>query len=494
MEPTIQSSVQNVHRMVDALLELVTAEHPRRLRVVERELWKGLLRLGAALIAVFLQRQASRDRPVEYMHDRIAWRLADVAITDVGTLFGKVRFERRAGRRVDNPRAKRDLPVDRELGLVGGFSQSVVLEMTRLVGQVAYGGALEAFKRVHGWAPAPRTLMRMVDAVGPLVRRYWDSAAAALVGDGEILAFEFDFKGVPMIGHRELQRRRQPHGAKERSRTRRHQRKERRRRHPRKRRGPGEKSKNARMGLVVVVYTLKRTPFGMEGPINKRAYVTFNGLEALVHLVKRQLEIRGLGKEILFLADGQDALWDFQRKYFPKARTVIDWWHVAEKIWEAASLMFGPGNPASKPFVDDLLRHLRAGRVETVIEVMTEAHRGISPNGPGNPWRRKRLANITKYLVNHKDRMHYLGLRRDDLPIGTGVVEGAVRHILGTRLDNSGMRWSRDRAEMVALLRCVLVNGEWDAFEAFVENQSTSNLSAVPLPTRPYDAEPRDAA
>ena len=35
----------------------------------------------------------------------------------------------------------------------------------------------------------------------------------------------------------------------------------------------------------------------------------------------------------------------------------------------------------------------------------------------------------------------------NDLPIATGIVEGAVRYVIGERIDCSGMRWIPKRAE-----------------------------------------------
>ena len=60
--------------------------------------------------------------------------------------------------------------------------------------------------------------------------------------------------------------------------------------------------------------------------------------------------------------------------------------------------------------------------------------------------------------------MDYGRLRREDLVIATGVVEGAARYVVGERLDNSGMRWIEERAEAGSLLRCIEVNGDWEAF------------------------------
>jgi hypothetical protein len=89
--------------------------------------------------------------------------------------------------------------------------------------------------------------------------------------------------------------------------------------------------------------------------------------------------------------------------------------------------------------------------------------------------------------------MRYAELRREDLDIGTGAVEGAVRNLIGIRLDGPGMRWGRDRAEKVLHLRCVLLNGQWDDFCAYLSNRPVK-LAAQPIPATAFDAKRREAA
>ena len=48
--------------------------------------------------------------------------------------------------------------------------------------------------------------------------------------------------------------------------------------------------------------------------------------------------------------------------------------------------------------------------------------------------------------------------------ISTGVIEGAVRYVIGERLDCSGMRWVEGKAEAILHIRCLEVNGLWDDF------------------------------
>ena len=70
--------------------------------------------------------------------------------------------------------------------------------------------------------------------------------------------------------------------------------------------------------------------------------------------------------------------------------------------------------------------------------------------------------------------MRYGQLRHDDYEIASGIVEGAVKHVIAKRFDNGGMRWIKERAEPLLQLRCIEINGEWDAFVAFVEDQLDS--------------------
>ncbi len=67
--------------------------------------------------------------------------------------------------------------------------------------------------------------------------------------------------------------------------------------------------------------------------------------------------------------------------------------------------------------------------------------------------------------------MNYADLIERDLVIATGVIEGAARHVVGERMDCSGMRWIRGRAEALLHLRCIEINDEWDRFNAWTNDQ-----------------------
>ena len=67
--------------------------------------------------------------------------------------------------------------------------------------------------------------------------------------------------------------------------------------------------------------------------------------------------------------------------------------------------------------------------------------------------------------------MRYGDALRDGLPIATGVIEGACRHLIRRRLGIGGARWSTDGAEAILLLRATVLSGDFDAYWAFHEKQ-----------------------
>lgn len=460
----------------------------------ERRTWTALLALGRALVVLFLVRRAQRPRAVDYEHDRRKYRLGGERTTPLGTRFGKVDFTRPVGRRVHKRDTAVDLPVDRELGLCSGFSLGVLAAMTRLCAQMAFASARATFASTYEWTPSPRATLRMVDTVGVEARTFLEQCPAP-EDDGEILVLQVDGGGAPMISEREHARRCRRRTAAKRGVPRRHQRRQRRKQYPRVRRTKGKKSKNAKIAVVGVVYTLRRTAKGMEGPVNKRIIATFESHEALFVWLHREAMKRGYGrKRTLFLADGCEHIWRLQERYFPDAEPCIDWYHVVEKIWSAGECLHPEGSAELHAWVARQIDRLRNGSAYSVIMAL-EQHLATTPRtGPGNKGRRERLAKALKYLRDNVHRMPYQRWREDDLDIGSGAVEGAVRNLVRVRLDGPGMRWGRERAERVLHLRCVLINGQWDAFTQYLGQRPELRLAAQPAQAVSHDARARAAA
>ena len=467
---------------------------PRRFQEFERGMWARMLALGKALVVLFLAKQVARRRPERYEHEGRAHVLTkEIRTTDVGTLFGKVSFSRPVGRQRGSfwKRAKADLPIDRELGLCSGFSLGATLAVVRLCAQMAFAPARTNFREFCGWAPSPRATLRMVDAIGDRAQPFMEQAEVP-DDDGEILVGLVDGRCAPMIGSTEFSRRRVKRAVA--AMSRRAERRRRRRLYPRPRRTKGKKSKNGKGAFVGVLYTLRRTDDGFDGPINKRIYATFESHRALFEWLKREAIKRGYGrKRFIFLADGADHIWDLQQEFFPDAEPCIDWYHIVEKLWEAGLCLHREGSDALQEWVHEQKRLLRGGKVRQIIANLSAAHAALARTGPGTKSKRDKLVEVSKHFAKNQHRMRYDRLRRDGLPIGSGAVEGAVRNLVAMRLDGPGMRWGRDRSEKILKLRCILINGQWDAFAAYLSQRAVT-LAAQPEPGRAYDAATREAA
>ena len=327
----------------------------------------------------------------------------------------------------------------------------------------------------------------MIDGLGDQARPFLAQALAP-AEDGEVLVIQVDGKGAPMISGEESERRRRKRTKA--SKKDRHDRQAKRRECPRVRRTKGKKSKNAKVAFVGVLYTLRRTDDGFDGPIGKRVYATFTSHEALFVWLRKEADKRGYGsKKSLFIADGSEHIWRCQQQYFPDAEVCLDWYHVTEKVWTAGECLFPEGSVELKQWVAEQLKLLRQGDSSKLLSKLSDAHSAIAKTGPGNRGRRERLLEVLKYLAGHQGRMRYDELRRQDLDIGSGAVVGAVRNLVGMRLDGPGMRWSRGRSERLLHLRCILLNGQWDDFARYVVERGSLKLPAVPIATETHDAK-----
>ena len=84
---------------------------------------------------------------------------------------------------------------------------------------------------------------------------------------------------------------------------------------------------------------------------------------------------------------------------------------------------------------------------------------------------RKPVDVCARYLLKHKAYLRYHEYLAAGLPIATGVIEGACRHLIKDRMDVTGARWSLAGAEAVLRLRALRASGDFDEYWRFHEQQ-----------------------
>ena len=155
-------------------------------------------------------------------------------------------------------------------------------------------------------------------------------------------------------------------------------------------------------------------------------------------------------QEVVVVADGAHWIWDLEAEHFPAATQIVDWYHAAQYLWQAAHAVYGDGTPLAKRWATRRLAELWAGQVPTVLAALRRhAHRGTA------------VTEALTYYTNHQQRMCYADYRARGLPIGSGTMESGCKQIVTARLKQAGMIWSLAGARAVAAVRTWLKSGRW---------------------------------
>ena len=75
------------------------------------------------------------------------------------------------------------------------------------------------------------------------------------------------------------------------------------------------------------------------------------------------------------------------------------------------------------------------------------------------------------YLLKNKLHLQYHLYLKEGLPIATGVIEGACRHLIKDRMDVTGARWSLKGAEAIIKLRSLRSSKDFESYWQFHEKQ-----------------------
>ena len=84
---------------------------------------------------------------------------------------------------------------------------------------------------------------------------------------------------------------------------------------------------------------------------------------------------------------------------------------------------------------------------------------------------REPVDQCADYLRKHQSYLAYDQYLGAGLPIGSGVIEGACRHLVKDRLGLTGARWRLRGAEAVLRLRALRSSGDFDEYWRYHEAQ-----------------------
>lgn len=160
-------------------------------------------------------------------------------------------------------------------------------------------------------------------------------------------------------------------------------------------------------------------------------------------------------QEVVFLGDAAPWIRSERRRHFGRATFIIDWYHACEHLWDCGKVLFGEGSQATSQWVKKREGWLWDGQTRRLLNDLRKQqkyHRGR---------KREELIRLHRYIRDNEHEMRYDVFRAKGYQIGSGPVEGACKCVVGKRLKQSGMIWTRAGSSAILALRIAWLNEEW---------------------------------
>jgi len=181
---------------------------------------------------------------------------------------------------------------------------------------------------------------------------------------------------------------------------------------------------------------------------------------------------------VVFASDGAAPQWtalEGIKSRLPKDLTghtmdLVDGFHVAEYVQQAAEAIEGPSSPAARILAATWRETLKAedDGADTVLRSMRARLPAVDFKT-----RQKALASAIQYIANQNeaDRMNYAEALRRNYPIGTGITEAACKTIAGVRMKRAGSRFSQHGGQTVMTFRAAVLSGRFEALHEILRRE-----------------------
>ena len=183
---------------------------------------------------------------------------------------------------------------------------------------------------------------------------------------------------------------------------------------------------------------------------------TMEDAHAFGKLARVEAEKRGIRKavEVIGIHDGGNWIDPVWEKHFAAHPRILDYYHAAEHLHEAARAACPSDNKAADQLADNLVTLLWNGQTSELIGQLTQLSAAAGPPIETDPQNhpRKVLAGNVGYFEKHKDHTDYPTYRAKGWPIGSGITESGVKRF-GKRVKGSEQFWNVSGVEAILALR-----------------------------------------
>ena len=160
--------------------------------------------------------------------------------------------------------------------------------------------------------------------------------------------------------------------------------------------------------------------------------------------------------EAVYIGDGAKWIRTIHDEHFSKAVFIVDWFHASEHIWDCGKILFGEGTKATEQWAHKCLDLLWDGFTRKLLNYLKKQRSRYRLT------KREAIDSLHRYISTNEEQMRYDVFRSKGYDIGSGAVEGACKYVVGKRLKQSGMIWTRAGSSATLALRINWLNKEWD--------------------------------
>jgi len=191
----------------------------------------------------------------------------------------------------------------------------------------------------------------------------------------------------------------------------------------------------------------------LEKPTVVSAFAAIESKEEFQKRCQNERRRVGVGGVTSSLGDGALWIWSLVFFVFGKTMECLDIYHALEHVADCGKALYGSG----QTFTDWLDRM----RLVLLSEGFEGMERELSALKDLDVDKQKAVLSLREYLNKHKERLRYAQRLAAGRSIGSGLIEGACKNLVGKRMKQTGACWRLPRANRMATLCAVLYSDQW---------------------------------
>lgn len=208
--------------------------------------------------------------------------------------------------------------------------------------------------------------------------------------------------------------------------------------------------REAKVAVVSREEAAEASQEGTPGQKQARYVAAVGSPQELREELAAALEAHGAprAQRVAWLGDGAPWVWKLAEQLCPQATQILDWRHVQQYVVECGKALFGEADACLSVWRNTAETLLWRGETQVLLREL-EACLFLCKTDE----EKEALVDFKRYCTNNEQRMQYAAFREAGLPVGSGIIESAHRHVLQQRMKRAGQHWEPQRAHRMARLR-----------------------------------------